>query len=257
MKNFLRIIRRSGKGPIFLYLALLACFFLLIVNSLTPVTSNETLAKFAAALALGFLAELLWYELERKDQNKEGEASNSGITSFYPRLNGRRFEELMSSPGHKIILNTWIFNNSSITIQLEEALKYDKTRIDIVILSPKSKHVETRNEEIPDINVLARIKTCRDDIAFFVKNLSPEKQVRVKIFEFDSLPRITLYSNDDEAFVGFYWPNSMAVHTPQFLIKGRHGKLAEMAWDYYDQLKKTEITAELIQLAASDESKSG
>ena len=255
MKEMLAIIWRAGKTPISLYLAFALCLVLIFANTLFPVApavlTDERIAKFAMAVALAFLAQLLWYEIERKDKEKgrHVQLSEAGIIGFHPRAAGPRFEELMSAPGKKVVLNTWIYNCESLIPLLETSLKHDKTEIELVILSPESKHVETRNEELPTTSVRNSIVGNREQLAFFLKSLPPDKQARVKVFEFDTPPRIVLHASDDEAFVGFFWPNQMAVHGPQLHVKGKVGRMAERVWHYYESLQKTEITENLTATA--------
>jgi hypothetical protein len=251
MQHVLRVILRSGKGPISLFLAFTICAILLIVNSIFPLTSNELLAKLAAAVALGFLAELLFLELEKKQKAEETNLGDSGILSFHRSLKGKAFDQLMSSPGHKKILNTWIFNYEALIPLLKDALNHDKTRIDITILSPECTHVATRSEELPNKDVKASITASKNDLAFFISNLPAEKKTRVKVFEFSSTPKITLYASDDDVFVGFFWPGFLAVHGPQFLLRGKHGGFSEIVWNYYDSLDTREITSELLGLSTT------
>jgi len=72
----------------------------------------------------------------------------------------------------------------------------------------------------------------------------------VKVYTFDSVPKISIYGCGKEALIGFFWPARYAAHTPQLLIEGDDGHFSREVWDYYSKLDKKEITNDLVKRIA-------
>jgi len=251
LKSIASVFWKSGKAYIALYLAFLVAIGLMVANLLFGISSNEIIMKIFGTLILSFLAILVYYELEKKHQSDDITTLElSGIRSYSPLLSGKVLEKLMATPGNIRVLNTWIYNVSELTVHFKEALQHDKTNIEISYLSPKSDFVSRRAEELglTSEDVANRIHTNRDDLAFFLKNLTPEKRSRVKVFEFDAMPRVLIHTNGERGFVGFFWPETMAVQSPQFFIRGKSQSFPAAVWSYYDYItsRRREVTEELV-----------
>ena len=253
-KHIFEVIYHSGKNKIGVFSAYIICIGLIITNTFVSRTSLENtdiLVSLTSIVGLTLLAQLLYIELEKKHEGKNmASFQKSGIGSFHECLSSDKLHQIMEAPGKKRILNTWVFNLPNLSPLFDKALNNDRTEIDITIVALNSQCVPFRATELDktEEQMKLNINSNKDDLAFFLQNLSEEKRRRVKVYEISGIPRITFYSNDDKAFVGFYWPNLMAINGPHFYTDEKSGKFAELAWKYYDKLaeQRKDITPELI-----------
>ena len=146
-----------------------------------------------------------------------------------------------------MILNTWIFNFESILPLLKQSLQSSDTFIEINVLAPESPHTQNRGIELNMKDLEHTIMENLKNLNFFLKSLNESQRKRVKIYKFDSAPKITIYACGKKAFVGIFWPGLHAAHGPQFLIEGDEGHFARAVWEYYSNLSKKEITNDLLE----------
>lgn len=247
----IRFLAKSGKGYLTLYLLLAISVGMLIIDTAFDITSDRRALQIVGVLCLMILSELLYLRLkEKSDHNDSISPENAGITGCLSHLTGQWFEDIMSSPGEKHILNTWIFNFQTLAPLLETALHYEKTKIDITLLKADSEYAISRSEELRR-DVESAINTNLDDLAFFLNRLPDNMRTRVRIYEFNETPKFSLHASDETCIVGFYWPNQYAAHGPQLVIEGRARVFTKHILEYYRKLKRIEITESVINRVAS------
>lgn len=194
LKERFRTIYRSGINNVVLFIGLFTTIVLLSINIFFPIASDLDLLKIIAILVLAVLGELLFLKLEdRVPRSLVKGLKQSGIVSILPSLKGDEFEYIMSRPGDKIILNTWIFNFDTVSPLLKESLKSSDTSIEIIMLDIESRHASDRGHELKHRDLKTAINAGLDDLAFFLDSLSDIERQRVKIYKFDSVPKITIY----------------------------------------------------------------
>lgn len=168
----------------------------------------------------------------------------SGISSVMPGMKGEQLDELMATPGKKIILNTWVYNLSEITPHLIQSLKDNNTTIDFFVLNPKSDFAKIRGEEL-NRDVKSIIEDNITELLLFAEKAGNNK---VNIFLYDSSPKITLYATGHRAMVGFFWPGILAAHSPQFIIENNVGIFSSCVWNHFERVQRI---AEKYDSAAS------
>jgi hypothetical protein len=247
LKERFRTIYRSGISNVVLFIGLFTTIVLLSINIFFPIAADDDLLKIIAILVLTVLGELLFLKLEdRVPRNLVKGLKQSGVVSILPSMKGDEFEHIMSRPGDKIILNTWIFNFDTVSPLLKQSLKSSDTSIEIIVLDPESGHAIDRGHELKHRDAKRAINDNLDEWAFFLASLSDAERQRVKIYKFNSVPKITIYGCGKKAFVGFFWPGHHAAHSPQLLIDGDDGHFSRNVWEYYSNLSKKEITKDLL-----------
>jgi hypothetical protein len=95
-------------------------------------------------------------------------------------------------------------------------------------------------------NVTQTMNSHLDEVAFFYSTLNDEQKKRVKVFLYGGTPKFTIYGCGDKAIIGMFLPKLNAIHDTQFVINGRDGHFAHNVWEYYDSLRKKDITETLL-----------
>jgi hypothetical protein len=262
ISRFASVVLRSGKEVVALYAAAAICVLLIVIDLFYDLHENQATIAISGGLILSFLAVLLYYEIDRNHNSEDArKLQKSGIVSFHKELKGGVLNDIMSVPGFKRILNTWIYNLPDLTSCLKEALQHKQTQVEISVLAPSSKFVALRGEELAltEDQVREHINSSKNALAFFLHNLEPEQRARVRVFEFDAMPRALYHTNDDEGYVAFFWPRTMGVDGPQFLIRGKSEPFPAMIWRYYEHLASTrrDVTEELLESLPSLHAGSG
>lgn len=246
--KFFHTVWRAGTATIILYGGLAICLAALLINTFYPIPSSfidSTVGIFTLIL----LADLLYLKLEEKTPGStvDKDLLEAGILRILPRMDGDLYKNLMSKPGKKIILNTWIYNFSDLSPLLNEAIQHSNTTIHFTLLNPDCKHATIRGDELSNKNIIQTINSNLNEIAIFYSMISEEQRKRVKIFLYDGAPKLSIYACGNKALVGMFLPKSYAVHATQFFIDGREGHFSHNnVWDYYDSLKKEDITESLL-----------
>lgn len=246
IKKRLETIFRSGPSNTILFLGLIITVILLAINTFKPFAFERELLKIIAILLLTTLGEILYLKLEEKrPQPHTHYLKEAGIVSVFPRMKGDTFDSILARPGKKIILNTWIFNFADIQPLLKQSLKNSDTLIELNVLDPDSRHTLDRGNELKHKDIRAAITANLNDLSLFLATLTDPEKPRVKIYKFDSVPKISIYGCGSTAFVSFYWPGIHSADSPQFYIEGNEGYFSRLVWGYYAKLGKVEITEEL------------
>lgn len=234
-------IWRSGISNFSLYILLGLTILLNISKTALPDLPWIKFLDLTDVLILTILGQLLYLKLEKKHPDYQE------AVPVFPTLQGSKLKEMMSEPGHKVILNSYIYNYSDIAIDLKEAIKDDQTKIEFNILNPESDFVRLREEEMSQNKPLKRdlknaIEQCKIDLSNFLSNLTIEQKSRVKVFEYYSMPKVTIYGSNNRALIGIFLPNRYVAETPHLLLENQNGSLDKEIWAYYHNIGRKDIT---------------
>lgn len=248
MKKLVKFIKTFGYSNIVLIVTLVVTSVVILLNTFTdlvPIIDKNTLANFSIATILTALTALLTINIQQKSQNSLLTGfKGSGISSMVPEITRIEFEELLAQNDSVIIMNTWIYNIPEIIPSIKKKLLEKEAKIEFFILDSKSDFARPRGAELGR-DAEQAIANCKLELSFLIKSLTVDQAARVKVFTFDSMPKITLFGSKKYAFVGFYWPKLNAVHGPHFLIDNTNGSFSKMVWTYFDSLETKDITNDL------------
>ena len=165
------------------------------------------------------------------------------IVEVYPDGRSKFFAQIFKNSGDIKILNGWVYNFSDICHFLEEALNKSSSQIEIIILSPDSKYVALRAEEIgvSKNEVIEAITQNLTEIKVFAGRISNSERRRLRVYTANYHLKFSFYARGQKAFIGFVWPKIYAVHGPQIFIDGKNGHLGKQVWKYYESLDKVEV----------------
>ena len=251
IKKRIRTIYRSGISNIILFVTLWLIVLYLILSLIPPISaylSGYQIGSLVIIVVLTAVGELLYLKVEEIDSNNNSKClDQAGILSIYPSIGGQDFNEIISAPGKKIILNTWINNLVTITSNLERALTDSNSTLEINISTVNRPHAIMRGLELNLDSELA-IKQNKEAISLFLSNLSNSQRSRVKVFSVNSSLKMTIFGDRKKAIVGQFWPGIPAEKGPQFLIETGTGFFYQKVWEYYERLEKIDITEEFSKL---------
>jgi hypothetical protein len=135
------------------------------------------------------------------------------------------------------VCKTWIPEIDAVHAALKEALREGSTieSVQILCLDPDSTLAKQRSldmGETPDWG--------RKQIKIHLEKLHRlyEKDDRVKIYIYNSLPSVSLYAADDTALIGWYWHSQLSFDGPVLKVKGENYHLNRCVQENFDELLK-------------------
>ncbi len=247
-KERILVIGGAGKAYWSLYTLLFLSVSAIGLNIIFHIFEYPAVLNIVAVVGLLILGELLYLQLvELKKAGDDGHPKEAGIIGCVEHLYCERFFQVMSRPGMKWVLNTWIVNLPAMIPSFKKALKDKRTEIEITLLSRESNHVRVRMEELGVKDYEQAILVNLDHISMFLRELEESQRSRVRVYEFDSAPKFIIYGSDDVLFVGHFWPRDHAVQGPQLVIQGSDGCFAKRIRKYYNTLERRDITEEVLE----------
>lgn len=253
--KFINVIFQSGYGNVVRFLLLFITISILILNTLLSLIPNsefkeflnyQLTSQFIGIVSLAILGDLLYRSIQNStDSNLIDHFNQTGITDISSSLEQERLAKVLKSSKHIIILNTWIFNLTQIRPILQDALKDKNTMIEFTVLKLSGKYAQERGIEL-NRNVKKAIIANLDELHHFVSSLEENKRKRIKVYEFDSYPKFSIYGTTEKASIAFFFPKVNIVDSPQVEIDRGKGYFSKLIWEYYETLEKNEITDKVL-----------
>ena len=243
-----QFLKDESLGYLSLYLFLGCALVLLTLDALFDITKDALALQIIAVLALLMIGELLYLKLLEKKQREGAQGLiQAGVSGNLDSLKGPIFEDLMSSPGKKVIVNSWLFNMPVLEPLLLKALESKTTQIEITLLAKDSQQWEGHFKYI-DRSALSSVMASLDELSVFLRGLPERMRERVTVFSIDDTPRFMIHGSDDTLIVGNFWPGKRSENCPQLILRGANGSIARAVAGYcaYAASNRINITSNLL-----------
>jgi hypothetical protein len=165
------------------------------------------------------------------------EDPGGGIIGVHGSLDYRLFADRMASAQEITILNTWIPELNILADAVLDAIAR-AADVSILMLYPDSEISRLRSQSLAagtrprfrEDRVLPGVRHCLDVLAAIARAVDDDARHHLRVRLYDSLPSISVYRVDDQAFVSVFVHGQLAVKSVQIEVQGQDSLLGQLVF---------------------------